>query len=75
MTKLTIDSQYENKTTSSIIWINSQYFPSILNSIATGDRIYIDEGIISLIVRDVEVNSISCFVEQGGNFAPGYNFL
>ncbi|CAH8548362.1 unnamed protein product [Schistosoma bovis] len=66
MTKLTIDSQYENKTTSSIIWINSQYFPSILNSIATGDRIYIDEGIISLIVRDVEVNNISCFVEQGG---------
>ncbi|VDP17621.1 unnamed protein product [Schistosoma margrebowiei] len=75
MTKLTIDGQYENKTTSSIIWINSLNFPSILNSIATGDRIYIDEGMISLIVRDVEVDSISCFVEQGGNFASGYSFL
>ncbi|CAH8556395.1 unnamed protein product [Schistosoma rodhaini] len=66
MIKLTIDSQYEDKTTSSIIWINSLYFPSVFQSIATGDRIYIDEGIISLIVRDVEVDSISCFVEQGG---------
>ncbi|CAH8498963.1 unnamed protein product [Schistosoma turkestanicum] len=66
MVKLTIDDKYKDNTTSSIIWINSQYFPSILHSIATGDRIYIDDGMIPLIVHDVEIDNINCSVEQGG---------
>ncbi|TNN15951.1 Pyruvate kinase PKM [Schistosoma japonicum] len=66
MVTLTINDEYEKNTTSSIIWINSLYFPHILHTVGTGDRIYIGEGIISLIVRDVGMDNIKCLVEQGG---------
>nr|CAH8848596.1 unnamed protein product [Trichobilharzia regenti] len=64
--QLSISDEYEDKSSNSVIWISSNYFPTLIQCVAIGDRIYIDEGMISLIVRDIKIDGITCLVEQGG---------
>ncbi|CAL8076844.1 unnamed protein product [Calicophoron daubneyi] len=63
---LSLKDEFKNNCTADTIWIDSQYFPKVLQSISPGDRVHLDDGMISLIVRNVKPDSLNCSVVQGG---------
>ncbi|VDM31019.1 unnamed protein product [Hydatigera taeniaeformis] len=60
---LTLDDHYKFKCTPEIIFINTKYFPQLIQSLRKGDRVYLDDGQVSLIVKDVELDCINCMVD------------
>ncbi|KAG5446424.1 pyruvate kinase [Clonorchis sinensis] len=69
--KLTINNEFQNATSDELIYLDSQYFPCLVQCVSVGDRIHLDDGMLSLIVRDVTSTTISCLVEQGGQLGGG----
>ncbi|KAL5965549.1 Pyruvate kinase PKLR [Taenia solium] len=63
---LTLDDNYKFKCTPEIIFINTKYFPQLIQCLRKGDRVYLDDGQVSLIVKDVELDCVNCMVEEGG---------
>ncbi|KAM7537674.1 hypothetical protein Aperf_G00000065782 [Anoplocephala perfoliata] len=63
---LTLDEEYKSECTSDMIFIDTQYFPKLIHALRKGDRIYLDDGQITLIVRDIGFDCINCVVEEGG---------
>lgn len=63
---LTLDDSYKFKCTPEMIFINTKYFPQLIHSLRKGDRIYLDDGQVALIVKDVGLDCINCMVEEGG---------
>ncbi|VDL19042.1 unnamed protein product [Hymenolepis diminuta] len=63
---LTLDESYKFACTSEIIFINTKYFPQLILSLHKGDRIYLDDGQVTLIVKDVGLDCLNCMVEEGG---------
>ncbi|CDS42639.1 pyruvate kinase [Echinococcus multilocularis] len=63
---LTLDDHYKFKCTPEMIFINTKYFPQLINCLRKGDKVYLDDGQVSLIVKDVGLDGINCMVEEGG---------
>ncbi|KAL5965548.1 Pyruvate kinase PKLR [Taenia solium] len=63
---LTLDEEYKFSCTEELIFIDTQYFPKLIHYLRKGDRIYLDEGQVTLVVRDVGFDCINCIVEEGG---------
>nr|CDS29347.1 pyruvate kinase [Hymenolepis microstoma] len=63
---LTLDDSYKFKCTPEMIFINTKYFPQLILSLHKGDRIYLDDGQVTLIVKDVGLDCLNCMVEEGG---------
>ena len=63
---LTIDEKFKNNCTHDLIFIDTQYFPKLIYCLRKGDRIFLDDGQITLIVRDIGFDCINCIVEEGG---------
>ncbi|KAF8564031.1 hypothetical protein P879_08808 [Paragonimus westermani] len=65
--KLTLDTDLKNSTSDTLIFIDTQYFPTFIHCVKPGDRIHLDDGMLTLIVRELGLDSITCLVEQGGD--------
>lgn len=61
--KLTTDKAYEAKGNASVIYVD---YENIVKVVQTGTRIFIDDGLISCVVKSVGPNSVVCEVENGG---------
>ncbi|XP_049772418.1 pyruvate kinase-like [Schistocerca cancellata] len=48
--------------------INSVYvdYNNITNVVKPGDRVFVDDGLLSLIVKQIEGNEVHCEIENGG---------
>ncbi|EUB62142.1 Pyruvate kinase isozymes R/L [Echinococcus granulosus] len=63
---LTLDDHYKFQCTPEMIFINTKYFPQLINCLRKGDKVYLDDGQVSLIVKDVGLDGVNCMVEEGG---------
>ncbi|CAF4273525.1 unnamed protein product, partial [Rotaria sordida] len=61
--RLTTDEIYEDKSTTDNLYVD---YKNITRVIKSGNRIYIDDGLISLVAKEVGENYIVCVVENGG---------
>ncbi|XP_052237432.1 pyruvate kinase PKM-like isoform X3 [Dreissena polymorpha] len=63
MIKLTIDDAWYEKGTKDCIWID---YKNIVKVLKVGDKCYIDDGLISVIVKEIGENFLLCQIENGG---------
>lgn len=61
--KLTTDKAYESKGTKECIYID---YENIQKVVKPGNRIYVDDGLISLIVENIQGSFLTCTIENGG---------
>ncbi|KAG9509218.1 Pyruvate kinase PKM, partial [Fragariocoptes setiger] len=63
--QVTTDSQYARKCSQQFLYVD---YENIVNIVKPNDRIYIDDGLISLLVIDSkpDVKCIECQIENGG---------
>uniref|UniRef100_A0AC35GBD0 Pyruvate kinase n=1 Tax=Panagrolaimus sp. PS1159 TaxID=55785 RepID=A0AC35GBD0_9BILA len=61
--RLTTDPKFENSGTAVNLYVD---YKNITKVVSEGSRVYIDDGLISLIVEDIHDDAIVCTVENGG---------
>ncbi|GFY75469.1 pyruvate kinase PKM, partial [Trichonephila inaurata madagascariensis] len=61
--KITTDEEYRNKCSAELIYLD---YKNIVKVVKEGDRIYVDDGLISLLVKSIESDSLVCEIENGG---------
>jgi len=60
---ITIDDQYKEQCTDQIIWVD---YKNIIKVVDVGKNVYIDDGLISLTIREKGNNYLNCEIENGG---------
>ncbi|XP_054712991.1 pyruvate kinase PKM-like [Uloborus diversus] len=63
MVKVTTDDAYMEKCSAETLWLD---YKNITKVVEPGSRIYVDDGLISLVVKTIGSNSIDCEIENGG---------
>jgi pyruvate kinase len=61
--KLTTNMDEQNKGTKDQIWVD---YKNIVNVVRPGNRLYVDDGLISLICDSVSGDTLTCTIENGG---------
>ncbi|CAJ0587484.1 unnamed protein product, partial [Mesorhabditis spiculigera] len=61
--RLTTEQHFENSGTSTCLYVDYENLPNVVKK---GSRIYIDDGLLSLIVEETEGKAVVCTVENGG---------
>ncbi|CAK9293420.1 unnamed protein product [Gordionus sp. m RMFG-2023] len=61
--RLTVDKTYSKKCNSDLLYID---YPKLITSVYKGNKIFIDDGLISLSVQDIGEDYAQCIVENGG---------
>ncbi|VDM80708.1 unnamed protein product [Strongylus vulgaris] len=61
--KLSTDKRVEKSGTATHLYVDYVNLP---RAVKKGSRIFIDDGLISLLVEEVSENSVMCEVENGG---------
>ena len=61
--KVTTDDAYKAKCSESILYVD---YKKIAKVVAPGGKIFIDDGLISLVVESVQGNDLQCVIENGG---------
>lgn len=64
--ELVFDEAYKNKCSKEKIFINTSTYPQMIHSLRKGDKIFFGDGLICLIVKQIEMDSVICLVEEGG---------
>lgn len=62
--KLTINKEYAEKGTGKIVYVD---YANIVNVVKKNNRVFVDDGLISLIVTDVTADGLTCTIENGGS--------
>ncbi|XP_069861064.1 pyruvate kinase PKLR-like isoform X5 [Dipodomys merriami] len=60
---VTVDSAFRTQGNASTVWVD---YPNIIRVVAVGSRIYIDDGLISLVVQKIGPEGLVTEVENGG---------
>uniref|UniRef100_A0A8D3DPH0 Pyruvate kinase n=1 Tax=Scophthalmus maximus TaxID=52904 RepID=A0A8D3DPH0_SCOMX len=61
--KLTFDDQYMDKCDEKVLWLD---YKNITKVVQTGSHIYVDDGLISLMVKEIGNDYLMCEIENGG---------
>lgn len=61
--RLTTNKDYAEKGTGKIVWVD---YVNIVNVIKPKNRIFVDDGLISLIAEEITGDTIVCTIENGG---------
>nr|QVK45016.1 pyruvate kinase-like protein [Rhopalosiphum padi] len=61
---LSTDKAFENSGNASKVYVD---YPNITKVVKPGNRVYVDDGLISLIVKEIGSNFIVCTIENGGS--------
>lgn len=61
--KVTISTDYAEKCSAEQLYVD---YPNIVKVVSTGNRIYVDDGLISLLVDSVHEDHVLCTIENGG---------
>uniref|UniRef100_A0A674PD21 Pyruvate kinase n=1 Tax=Takifugu rubripes TaxID=31033 RepID=A0A674PD21_TAKRU len=63
MIKITLDDAYIEKCSEEILWLD---YKNITKVVDVGSKIYIDDGLISLQVKEIGSDYLMCEIENGG---------
>ncbi|XP_039867115.1 pyruvate kinase PKM isoform X2 [Simochromis diagramma] len=63
MIKLTLDDAYQENCSEDILWLD---YKNITKVVEIGSKVYIDDGLISLQVKEIGTDFLSCEIENGG---------
>ncbi|XP_077451164.1 pyruvate kinase PKM isoform X2 [Stigmatopora argus] len=63
MIKITLDDSYQDKCTDEILWLD---YKNITKVVTPGSNIYIDDGLVSLQVKEIGSDFLMCEIENGG---------
>ncbi|XP_058502523.1 pyruvate kinase M1/2b [Solea solea] len=61
--KLTLDEQYMEKCDEKVLWLD---YKNITKVVQPGSHVFIDDGLISLKVKDIGSDHLVCEIENGG---------
>ncbi|XP_050685137.1 pyruvate kinase-like isoform X1 [Leptidea sinapis] len=61
--KLTTDPAYQERGTSTVVFVD---YKNITNVVKPGNRIFIDDGLISVICQSSTTDTLVCTIENGG---------
>lgn len=61
--KLTIDQAYAEKGSAQQVFVD---YANIVNVVKKNNRVFVDDGLISLIVSEVVADGLVCIIENGG---------
>lgn len=62
--KLSINDDFKEACTDEIIWVD---YKSIIDVVDVGKNVYIDDGLISLVVREKGPDFLLCTIQNGGS--------
>jgi len=60
---VTINKKFENECDENLLFVD---YPNIVKIVKEGSRIFIDDGLISLVAKSIGQDSIECEIENGG---------
>lgn len=63
--KLTTDPSFQERGSASVIYLD---YKNITNVVKPGNRIFIDDGLISVICQSSSADTLVCSIENGGWF-------
>ncbi|GLD58208.1 pyruvate kinase PKM isoform X1 [Lates japonicus] len=63
MIKITLDDTYQENCSDEVLWLD---YKNITKVVEIGSKIYIDDGLISLQVKEIGSDYIMCEIENGG---------
>ncbi|XP_054892334.1 pyruvate kinase PKM isoform X1 [Poeciliopsis prolifica] len=63
MIKVTLDDTYQDNCSDEILWLD---YKNITKVVEVGSKVYIDDGLISLQVKEIGSNYLMCEIENGG---------
>lgn len=61
--KVSVDQAYAEQCTADVLYVD---YANITKVVAPGNRIYVDDGLISLLVESVHEDHVMCKIENGG---------
>ncbi|XP_012943562.1 pyruvate kinase PKM-like, partial [Aplysia californica] len=61
--KITTDDSFQDKCNKNLLWVD---YKNITKVVTPGSRIFIDDGLISVIVREKGEDFVMCDIENGG---------
>jgi len=62
--KLTTNKEYAEKGNENVVFVD---YTNIVNVVKKNNRVFVDDGLISLIVNEVSNDTIVCTIENGGS--------
>uniref|UniRef100_A0A8L8JUP5 Pyruvate kinase n=1 Tax=Heligmosomoides polygyrus TaxID=6339 RepID=A0A8L8JUP5_HELPZ len=68
---LTTDDQYKEKCTAEMLYLD---YKNIVKVVSKGSRVYVDDGLISLVVNEIKEPTITCTIENGGMLGEDLKF-
>ncbi|KAK5873675.1 hypothetical protein PBY51_018696 [Eleginops maclovinus] len=63
MIKITLDDSYQDNCSEEVLWLD---YKNITNVVEIGSKIYIDDGLVSLQVKEIGSDFLMCEIENGG---------
>ena len=63
MIRITVDDAYREHGSSKILFVD---YKNMVNVVAIGSKVFIDDGLISLMVKEKGTDYLECLVENGG---------
>ncbi|KAM4593375.1 pyruvate kinase PKM isoform 1-T1 [Odontesthes bonariensis] len=63
MIKITLDDAYQENCTEEVLWLD---YKNITKVVDIGSKIYIDDGLVSLQVKEIGSDFLMCEIENGG---------
>ncbi|KAM4744626.1 pyruvate kinase PKM isoform 2-T2 [Anableps anableps] len=63
MIKVTLDDAYQDNCSDEILWLD---YKNITKVVEVGSKVYIDDGLISLQVKEIGTDYLMCEIENGG---------
>ena len=60
---VSLDDAYSERCDENVIWVD---YKNMVSLVDVGQRIYIDDGLLSLIVKEKQPTGLKCEVENGG---------
>ncbi|XP_062244669.1 pyruvate kinase PKM isoform X2 [Platichthys flesus] len=63
MIKITLDDTYQDNCSDELLWLD---YKNITNVVEIGSKIYIDDGLMSLQVKEIGSDYLMCEIENGG---------